>query len=61
MADYTIEGTTLKAHDCTWDILGAVKFEHRGIDRVELEVKKPKGKKRYTMVLYENGTISRPR
>lgn len=60
MADFEIEGTTLKAHNCLWDIVKVVKFDHRGIERTEIQARKKKGRIVYAMVIYENGTISPP-
>jgi hypothetical protein len=42
----------------TYDITGIMTFDVNGKQRHELRLRRPKGRKTYTAVVYENGTMS---
>lgn len=52
------DGKTLQAHGFNWKVVGSKEFEYKGQNRKIVHVQKPRGKKYFGIVLYENGSIS---
>lgn len=49
---------TLSAHGFEWKVIGFKTFNYQGKERKVIHVQKPRGKKYFGIVLYENGMIS---
>ena len=41
-----------------YEVIGTKQFTHNGAVRTEVTLRKPHGKKLYTVVVYENGAMS---
>jgi len=57
--DFEIKGNKLFAHGYEWTIEAQKDYVYMGLKRRIVKAKKPRGKKVYQMVIYENNTISR--
>lgn len=48
----------IEINSVTYNIVGAKVFNHNGAQRTELKRQRPKGRRFYFAVVYENGAIS---
>ena len=55
--DMTI-GETIKLDGIAYEILRIKNYNHKGNDRQSITMKRPRGKKSYNVIQYENGTFS---
>jgi hypothetical protein len=58
ISGFEIKDNTLMAHGFVWNVQGVSEYDHKGNTRYSVKATKPKGRKVFTMVIYENGTIS---
>jgi hypothetical protein len=56
--NYSIKDGKISAHGFDWTVVGMIEFEHKGEKRIAVKVKKPRGRRTYEMVIFENGAIS---
>jgi hypothetical protein len=58
VSSFELNANVLVAHGYTWNVIDAKPYDHYGQKRLSIKATKTKGKKVFTMVIYENGLIS---
>ena len=58
ISSYKIADKKLIAHGFEWVVKSRKEYDHWGKTRFSIKATKPKGRKVFTMVIYENNTIS---
>jgi hypothetical protein len=54
----TDKGREMEVNGIKYEIVGIKTFRHNGVAREEITMKRKNGRRIYTVVRYENGTLS---